>query len=101
MNAIKISRSKRKGKKLVAEFSNGKTVHFGAAGYSDFTIHKDPERKKRYLDRHQHDPTSITTAGGLSRDVLWSKPTLKEAVNFAEKKHGLRIHLDGNLLRRK
>ena len=52
MNAIKISRSTRKNKKLVATFPDGKIVHFGAAGYSDFTQHKDPARKKNYLSRH-------------------------------------------------
>ena len=30
----------------------GKTVHFGAAGMSDFTLHGDEERKQRYLQRH-------------------------------------------------
>lgn len=30
-----------------------KTTHFGASGYSDFTQHKDEERKKRYLERHK------------------------------------------------
>ena len=30
-----------------------KTVQFGAAGMSDYTKHKDPERKQIYLDRHR------------------------------------------------
>jgi len=30
-----------------------KTTHFGAAGMSDYTKHKDPERKQRYLNRHR------------------------------------------------
>ena len=29
-----------------------KTVHFGAAGMSDYTKHKDPARKERYIERH-------------------------------------------------
>ena len=32
---------------------SGEKVYFGAAGYSDFTIHKDEERKKRYILRHE------------------------------------------------
>ena len=49
---VKISPSDRKGKKLMAVFENKKTgrtktTHFGAAGMSDFTIHKDESRKKR------------------------------------------------------
>ena len=51
-----ILKSDRKGKKFKAELSydNGKTknVHFGALGYEDFTTHKDPDRKRNYLNRH-------------------------------------------------
>ena len=57
-------------------------VKFGATGYSDYPTHKDEERKKRYLDRHRknenwNDPT---TAGALSRWVLWNKPTLRASI---------------------
>jgi len=55
-----------------------KSVPFGASGMSDFTKHKDPERMKRYLDRHRanedwNDPMS---AGALSRWILWSAPSI-------------------------
>ena len=30
-----------------------KTIHFGAAGMSDFTKHKDVARKQRYMNRHK------------------------------------------------
>jgi hypothetical protein len=43
---------------------------------SDYTIHKDPERKERYLERHKKDPKQIDSRGALSRDILWSKPDL-------------------------
>jgi hypothetical protein len=43
---------------------------------SDFTKHKDPERKERYLERHKKDPKNIDSAGGLARDILWSKSDL-------------------------
>ena len=29
-----------------------KRIHFGAANMSDYTIHKDDERKQRYIARH-------------------------------------------------
>ena len=32
---------------------SGKNVYFGAAGYSDFTQHKDEARKQRYINRHK------------------------------------------------
>ena len=46
-----IKPSTQKDKKLMAIFYDGekkvKTTHFGAKGMSDFTIHKDKERKER------------------------------------------------------
>ena len=75
MNEIIIRKSKKKDKKYDAIIDN-KIVSFGAKRYSDYTIHKDSDRKKLYLARHKNDPTSIKTPGGLSRDILWSKPNL-------------------------
>jgi hypothetical protein len=43
--------STRKGKKYMVLY-DGKTIHFGASGMSDFTIHKDKERRARYRARH-------------------------------------------------
>jgi len=48
-----IKRSKKAGKKFDAVIDGNKTVSFGASGYSDYTQHKDPERKQRYLNRHK------------------------------------------------
>lgn len=83
-----IKKSTKPDKKLMATFimPNGrtKTTHFGAAGMSDFTKHKDPARKQRYINRHRKrelkawkDPTS---AGALSLYILWNKPTLKASI---------------------
>jgi hypothetical protein len=72
---IIIKPSTRKEKKYMAVVDN-KTIHFGATGYSDFTLHKDPERKQRYLKRHQNDPNKIDTAGFWARNLLWNKDTL-------------------------
>ncbi len=72
---IIIKPSTRKEKKYMAVVDN-KTIHFGATGYSDFTLHKDPERKQRYLKRHQNDPNTIQSAGFWARNLLWNKDTL-------------------------
>lgn len=87
MKLIKIGESSRKDKKMMAVFDvdgNGKhkTVHFGAAGYSDFTQNHDEKRKERYLARHakNEDWKDPTTAGALSRFVLWNKPTIAGSV---------------------
>ncbi len=48
-------------------------MYFGASGYSDFTIHKDEQRKQRYIKRHNNENWSksgIDTAGFLVSFVL-------------------------------
>ena len=84
---IKITKSTKPEKKLMAIFEDCntgrlKTTHFGAKNYSDYTIHKDPARKQRYLDRHRknenwNDPTS---AGSLSTYILWNKTSLRASI---------------------
>ena len=56
-----------------------KTTKFGASGYSDYTIHRDKDRRQRYLDRHRKNETwsRPMTAGSLSRFILWNMPTIK------------------------
>ena len=84
---LAVATSDREGKKLVATFDLGnkgrpRSIHFGAAGMSDYTIHRDPERKARYLARHQarEDWSDPLTAGALSRWILWNKPTLRASI---------------------
>ena len=85
---LEIKPATQKGKKLQAIFydSNKKkiqTIPFGSAGMSDYTIHKDPKRKERYLDRHREreDWTVPNNAGSLSRWLLWNKTTLSASIN--------------------
>ena len=94
LKLISIKKSPKKDKKYVATFSrNGriKKTHFGAKGMSDYTKHKDPSRKQRYINRHKKrenwkDPTS---AGALSRYILWGKPSLRASISDYKK----RFHL--------
>ena len=53
MTEIIISKSKNINKKYDARIDGKKTISFGSAGMSDFTKHKDTERKQRYLNRHK------------------------------------------------
>ena len=67
---------------FITDTGDSKVVPFGAVGYSDYTIHKDPERQRRYIARHAHeDWSSPMSAGTLSRYVLWSSPSLKQGIN--------------------
>jgi len=64
-------------------------VNFGLRGYSDYTLHKDYARMKRYLTRHvkreNWSPSGRYKAGFWSRWLLWSKPNLRAAAKQTEK----------------
>jgi len=78
--------------KYEAVFLNTKTdkkntVKFGAIKqngepYEDFTTHKDPERKERYIKRHEkrEDWNNPLSPGALSRFILWNKETIKDSL---------------------
>lgn len=55
-------KSNREGKKLqvCVRDKDGqiRNIHFGATGYSDFTIHKDIKRRAAFRARHKCDPVS-------------------------------------------
>ncbi len=83
LKLVSIKKSPIKGKKLRATFSDGTHTDFGAAGMSDYTKHRDPERKKRYIARHRsrENWNKPKTAGALSLYVLWNKPSLKASIS--------------------
>ena len=76
-------KSDKPNKKFYIITSNNKKVYFGSAGMSDYTIHKDDERKLRYIKRHQDrenwGKSGIDTSGWWSKEFLWSYPSKKEA----------------------
>jgi len=86
-----IKRSSKKDKKYDAVIDGKKTVSFGAAGASDYTIHKDAARKQRYIDRHKEredwSKGGIKTAGFYAKNVLWNKPSIRESINDLNKKY--------------
>ena len=51
LGAESLDYSPRKNNKYMATLSSGKKVHFGSSKYPDYLIHKDNERKERYLAR--------------------------------------------------
>ena len=84
-------KSVKADKKFDAVIDGKKTVSFGAKGFSDYTKHKDDERKNRYIQRHKNNEnwtkSGITTAGFYAKHVLWSKPSLKESVAYMNRKY--------------
>ena len=119
MTRVRLKKSPRLDKKFRVTFENGRFVDFGARGYSDYTLHKNPMRMRSYVTRHggfvphmvqkQTDPklvhvnmldvtksdtenwgkTGIYTAGFWSRWLLWSQPTMESAKKTMTKKFGL------------
>ena len=51
LGAKSLDYSKRKNNKYVVTLSTGKNLHFGSSHHPDFLIHKDEERKDKYLSR--------------------------------------------------
>jgi hypothetical protein len=101
MMKVTVQKSSRPEKKWMAVFENGKTVHFGARGYQDYSQHKDPERMRRYKLRHpsgpgkreQHGKSGIYTAGFWAMNLLWNKPSLSASARDIERRFGLKITL--------
>ena len=101
--SVEIARSSNPEKKLMAIFSDKegskiKTTHFGQRGASDYTKHGDKERMERYLERHgggtttstKEDWKDPTTAGALSRWILWNKPSLSGSFSDFKRRFGLK-----------
>jgi hypothetical protein len=100
MLSCEISRSTLKGKKFRAVIHDSQTgrtrvVHFGAKGYSDYTIHKDADRMKRYTERHRAREnwtrSGIYTAGFWAKWILWNKPTLQSSIRDTAQRFRIQI----------
>ena len=92
MSEVVIQKSSSKSKKYDAVITDKegktKTVSFGAKGYSDFTKHKDEERKQRYIARHKvnQDWKDYETAGMWAKNILWNKPTIEASIRDTDKR---------------
>ena len=92
---ISLKKAKKPYKYVVRLIVDGKdkSVRFGRVPYSDFTKHKDEDRKMRYISRHKArenwGKTGITTAGFWSRWILWNKPTITASLEDTKRRFGL------------
>ena len=95
---VKITTSDRDKKFKAVFFLDGnkkKTLHFGAKGMKDFTLHNPSvreEKKKNYLARHRvrENWKVPDTAGSLSRWILWNKPTFEASLEDYKKRFKLK-----------
>jgi hypothetical protein len=118
---VRIIRSPDSKKKFRAILEDGRTVDFGASGYSDYTKHKNPSRMRSYVLRHggqipkrivaERQPamihrmmlnvdksdkedwklSGIGGAGFWSRWYLWSQPNFVDVNRFMLKRFGIKI----------
>lgn len=119
---VKLIKSPKGDKKFRAVLIDiNRHVDFGGKGYSDFTLHKEPERMRLYVQRHgglvtkkmrsirkprdiidslikvttsdkeRWTKKGIDTAGFWSRWLLWSYPSLEKAKTFMSKKFGIQF----------
>jgi len=91
MKLKSVKPSTRSPKKYMAEFCNKdkcKIVHFGAKGYSDFTLHHDKNRRENYRKRHRSGKhAKADTPNALAYHILWGDSTSRNEniKNFKKK----------------
>jgi hypothetical protein len=93
---LKISRSTNPEKKMMAVFEvdgRERTTHFGQAGAKDYTTHDKMNRearKKSYDARHRptEDWSDPTSAGALSKYILWNKTSLSASIADYKRRFG-------------
>ena len=89
MRNLTVTKSKRPGKKNQAKFEHGgPTVHFGAAGMSDYTKKQGSRTKEGLHSKTQKNENwkDKESAGFWSRFLLWEKPSLREAAKSLRSK---------------
>lgn len=119
---ITLIKSPNPKKKFRVIFPDNKTLDFGAAGYSDYTVHKNPFRMRAYVVRHggvvpkrvreETNPrvvhrellrvdksmketwtlSGVRTAGFWSRWLLWSSPSFHVAKDLLRKKFNIIVN---------
>ena len=81
--------SDRPEKKYCIITEDNKKVYFGQASASDFTQHKDEDRKNRYILRHQKRECQYWNnpnyASYWSLNLLWNKKSIKESYEDIKK----------------
>ena len=69
---VVVKPSTKKYKKLDVYDKDGKLlVSIGDLRYEDFLIHKDPERRRRYKQRHEKHRHTPGTASYYADKILW------------------------------
>lgn len=94
---LKKSNNKNKRYKIITP--DNKNIHFGSSKHDNYTIHKNTDRKKLYINRHKkleknfwtHSKNNLLRPSYWSRFLLWEKPNLNDAIKFIENKQKIKI----------
>ena len=94
-NLYILKKSNRKGKRFEI-IMDDHCHHFASDVGKTFIDHKDEKKKDAWIQRHKGDKNYNSKHSGIyhSRKLLWSKPTLKEAIKEYEKEHGVKIKIE-------
>lgn len=100
---VELKRSTKPSKKMMVTLYDPNThrrpvtIHFGASGYDDYTVHNDDERKRRYIARH----SAIRDKNGQlainnprkpafwSLYLLWNRKTIEASMRDIEARFGI------------
>lgn len=92
------------------KINSGRKINFGQRSASDYTIHKSPERKDLYIQRHERREhqfwdfdnvvDNIETASFWSRYLLWEKSDIFDAIKNIEEKAKCKIIFTPNTIMR-
>lgn len=93
MKLKEIKKSTSAGKKFMALFEGDKTkktIHFGAAGYTDYTRGATDEQRTAYRARHAKDlKGNPISAGYLSYYILWNQKSMIASIADYKKRFNL------------
>ena len=92
MKLTAIEPSRLATKKWTAFYDNGQRVHFGAKGYTDYTLGASDKKRQNYWNRHSKDLAvdNPVSPAYLSLFILWGATrNMKENIKYYKEKFGL------------
>ena len=92
MKTFILTKSPVKGKRFRIDM-NSHHHDFASDVGKTFIDHKDVKLKKAWEARHKTNPNYNSKHSGIyhSRKLLWSEPTLKQAIAKYEKEHDVKL----------
>lgn len=92
MKTYILTKSPVKGKRFRIDM-NDHHHDFASDVGKTFIDHKDKKLKQAWIARHKNDKNYNSKHSGIyhSRKLLWSEPTLKQAIAKYEKEHGVKL----------